>query len=135
MFPGSFVSTEMLGSSLGISLVFVQVYDAETLPLNIQAKEHMRMCSDRTHAHKIFKPKFLTHKIYNAKLSRSTVCMFVCTTWKGLCISYLEDGMYVCTCVLRALLYVYVHPTWWLCLCVYTHIHTYHSGTPQVGHT
>ena len=42
MFPGSLVSTEMLGGSLGISLVFVQVCDAETLPLNIQGEEHVQ---------------------------------------------------------------------------------------------
>ena len=37
---------------------------------------------------------------------------------KGLCMSYLEDGMYVCACVLHLMLYVYVyvHPTWWLCV-------------------
>ena len=42
MFSGFFVSTEMLGSRLGISLVFVQVCDTETLPLNIQGEEHVQ---------------------------------------------------------------------------------------------
>ena len=51
---------------------------------------------------------------------------------KGLFMSYLEDGMYVCACVLHLMLYVYVYmcPTWWLC--VYTHI--YIQTTLQVPH-
>ena len=51
--------------------------------------------------------------------------------------SYLENGMYVCTCVLRGGLYVYVyvHPTWWLCVCVHTHTYIPFRYDPQVGHT
>ena len=80
--------------------------------------------------HRIFakkmKTNFTTQKFYNVKFSRLTVCMCVCTTWKGLCMSYLEDGMYVCTCVLRGGLYVYVyvHSTWWLCVCTHIYVHT-----------
>ena len=53
---------------------------------------------------------------------------------KGLCMSYLEDGMYVCACVLHLRLYMCVS-TWWLCVCVYTHIHTNHPpGTTSQKH-
>ena len=43
---------------------------------------------------------------------------------KGLCMSYLEDGMYVCACFLHLMLYVYG-----ICVqhgfCVCTHTYTY----------
>ena len=37
----------------------------------------------------------------------------------------LEDGMYVCTCVLRGGLYVYVYVRpMWLCVCTHIYVHT-----------
>ena len=57
---------------------------------------------------------------------------------KGLCMSYLEDGMYVCACVPYLMLYMctYVHSTWWLCVCVCVCVctHIYIQTTLQVPH-
>ena len=51
---------------------------------------------------------------------------------KGLCMSYLEDGMYMCTCVLHLMLYVHVYMLYvyvyvyafnMVFVCVCTHIY------------
>ena len=55
---------------------------------------------------------------------------------KGLCMSYLEDGMYVHACVLHLMLYicicVCVSNMVVVCVCVCTHIHI--QTTLQVPH-
>ena len=44
---------------------------------------------------------------------------------KGLCMSYLEDGMYACACVLHLMLYVYVYVCAFnMAVCVCTHTYT-----------
>ena len=90
--------------------------------------------------HRIFAKKLKQHKnlqCQSFQIYSMYVYMNVCVhTWKGLCMSYLEDGMYVCTC-----------PTWrvvcimvvcmcilhggcvYMCACVHTYVRTYHSGT------
>ena len=78
------------------------------------------------------KTKILQHKNFTAPKfpDLQYVCMYVSVHYmKGLCMSYLEDGM----CVYMS----YVEGCMYMCMCilhggcvhVYTHIRTYHSGT------
>ena len=85
------------------------------------------------------KTKILQQKFFTAPKfpDLQYVCMYVSVHYmKGLCMSYLEDGMYVCTCPCGGLyVYVYVHPTWWLCACVHTYTYIPFRYNPQIGHT
>ena len=63
------------------------------------------------------------------------MCEYVCTTWKGLCMSYLEDGMYVCACILlEGCMYMCmcVLCDGCVCVCVCVCVHMYVHTTLQV---
>ena len=87
---------------------------------------------------KRLKPKFYNKNFTAPKFpDLQYVCMYVSVHYmKGLCMSYLEDGMYVCTCPMWRVVCICVCASYMVVVCLYTRISTYHSGTtPGRMHT
>ena len=82
----------------------------------------MGILDHRKILHKV-KTKILQHKTFTMPKFPDLQYVCVCTTWKGLCMSYLEDGMcvhvscvfnVVCICVCASYMVV-------VCVCVHTY--------------
>ena len=84
------------------------------------------------------KSKILQHKNFTAPKfpDLQYVCMYVSVHYmKGLCMSYLEDGMYVCTCPMWRVVCICVCASYMVVVCMCTHIYVHTIQVQPSGRT